>query len=74
MRAILKRFSCTKDSVCYNIRDKVYGLLGLASDCSKGDIVVDYSLPLSYLCINAISFKNRCNPIPYQLISFSSVL
>jgi len=39
--------SVTKDCLCQDPRDKVFGLLGLAADISDAEIIVDYSISLS---------------------------
>jgi hypothetical protein len=33
----------TEQSQCVELKDKVYGLLGLASDVDEGNIVIDYA-------------------------------
>ena len=37
------------DAECKNPRDRVYGLLGLASDCQNGELTVDYDLSMKDL-------------------------
>jgi hypothetical protein len=36
-----------RDSLCTDQRDKIYALVGLASDCQDGQVVIDYSKSLA---------------------------
>lgn len=44
------------ESKCADARDRVYGLIGLASDCQHGEIQVDYSKSTQELYDQVIAF------------------
>ncbi|KAH6684557.1 heterokaryon incompatibility protein-domain-containing protein [Halenospora varia] len=52
-RSLLYLLSQTYDLQCTNPRDKVYGLLGLASDTHKGEIIPDYNQSCQQIYIEA---------------------
>jgi hypothetical protein len=41
---------------CSELRDKIFGFLGLAHDCQDDLLTIDYEMPLYDLYANAISF------------------
>ena len=47
---------CFRDSQCYEIHDKVYGFIGLASDCTHSNIRVDYSKSVQQLFEDVVWF------------------
>jgi hypothetical protein len=55
-RSLLHLLSQTYDLQCTNPRDKVYGLLGLASDTHKQDIVPDYDQSCQQMYMEAAKF------------------
>lgn len=46
----------TRRYKCSEPRDKVYGLMGLARDCQRGDFEINYQLPISEVFTNAVRF------------------
>lgn len=52
----------SRNSKCQDPRDKLYCLLGLASDLIEGDITVDYSMPLFHLICEVVE-TSRCPSI-----------
>lgn len=64
----------SKESKCQDKRDKVYGLLGLASDMAKGEIAIDYSQSLYDLYVNVMNSQIGKATNSHQLIVFSSIL
>ena len=57
---VLDLFITFKDSLCQDPRDKIYGLLSLARDCCKREIVVDYSNTPFEVCRVALE-HHRCH-------------
>ncbi len=48
-----------QDALCADPRDKVYGLIGLAEDCQKGQIEVNYSKSVFEVYSDVINFYSR---------------
>jgi hypothetical protein len=46
----------TRRYLCSDARDKVYGVLGLAGDCQKGELEVNYRLSVAETFVNAVCF------------------
>ncbi|KAH7410600.1 heterokaryon incompatibility protein-domain-containing protein [Cadophora sp. MPI-SDFR-AT-0126] len=49
---------------CAEVRDKVFGLLGLAHDCQDGSIIVDYNVDIFELYVEVIGFFCRKRLMP----------
>lgn len=64
----------TKGSMCRDRRDKIYGLLGLASDVPKRAIEVDYSGSLYDLYWRVMDFQMGSTKEPHELMTFSHTL
>jgi hypothetical protein len=80
---IASLFNLSKDSRCKDRRDKVYGILGLATDFKEGDISVDYSQSLFDLycsvmrwrkCLLEKPFGRSWNPIMFSRITQRTLL
>lgn len=69
-----------QESQCRVIHDRVYGFLGLASDCSNEDLPIDYLRSVSELYRDVIRFyygvfrNDSSSPHSSQLISFGEFL
>ncbi|RDW59081.1 hypothetical protein BP5796_12005 [Coleophoma crateriformis] len=66
-------------STCSDPRDKIYALLGLASDCQSGEIEVDYSKSLFEVYKDVVCFYGRSHSKPEsqympKVVSFSQHL
>ena len=46
-------------SECEDKRDRVCGILGLASDCQNGEIPIDYAIPMNELFEKVLVFYSR---------------
>lgn len=44
---LVRLIELSEKSSCQDLRDRIYAMIGLASDCQHGEIVPDYSKPLS---------------------------
>lgn len=70
-------FESFKESQCQEIHDRVYGFLGLASDCGNEDIPIDYSRSVSQVYQDVVRFyygafqKDASSPHSAQLMKFS---
>jgi hypothetical protein len=53
--------SATEKSLCEDPRDKIYGLLGLASDFRNEDLDIDYSKPLHETYQDVIRWYYNCD-------------
>ena len=60
LETLLEDFRYAK---CQELRDKIYGFLGLAHDCEDGSIEADYSKPLFDVYVDVINFFNRQRPL-----------
>lgn len=54
---------CTQDYQATDLRDKLYALLGMASDLSPDDIIPDYTKPVQEVFLDLVRFMaiDRCN-------------
>jgi hypothetical protein len=73
LQGLLETF---KDFKCSDPRDKVFALLGLASDCQNGELLPDYSKSILDVYVDVIY---HCNTIitegpPRKFVSFSKML
>lgn len=69
-----KLLEITKDTLCQDPRDKVYGLLGIAKDCYLGDIVIDYKKPVKDVFLDIIRwyYQNHESDDSYpSIVQFS---
>lgn len=84
LEMLLEKF---EDAQCEEVRDKVYGLLGLANDCQDAPLQVDYSAPLRQIYADVIRFQNSARPLgegywhnhpdldrPVRLVRFSQIV
>jgi hypothetical protein len=68
------------ESDCQELHDKIYGFLGVASDCGNEDIPLDYSRSISQLYGDVVRFyhgifqKDSSSPHSAQLMKFSEFL
>lgn len=68
-----------RDSICADPRDKVYALLGLATDCVNIQFPVDYSKTIVEVYNDVIEFYYISQPswvdtMAEQVVSFSHIL
>lgn len=65
-------------SLCQDPRDKIYGLLGIASDYKLGDIVVDYRRSYLEVFSDVVKFHNsshdRRQKLPLDTLTFSELV
>ena len=87
-RAVCKTKGCSlwtllekfRDSQCHDVHDKIYGFLGLASDCNSNDMPIDYSKSVGQLLKDVIWLqhekfcKDKSSPNAAQLMAFSHYL
>ena len=60
LELLLERFS---DAQCGEVRDKVFGFVGLAHDCYDGSLKVDYSASLYDVFADVVKFQNAAKPL-----------
>ena len=60
LELLLERFS---EAQCGEVRDKVYGFLGLAHDCYDESLKVDYSASLFDIFADVVKFQNAAKPL-----------
>jgi hypothetical protein len=69
-----------EESQCQDIHDKIYGFVGLSSDCGNEDLRIDYSKSVSQLYRDVVWFhyrkfrEDRSSPDAAQLMKFSEFL
>ncbi|KAE8441995.1 hypothetical protein EG329_004121 [Mollisiaceae sp. DMI_Dod_QoI] len=64
-----------RDSICFDPRDKVYALLGLAVDEHDNQLIVDYSKSLFEVYTDVINFYCSTKPYStYRVVNFSQKL
>ena len=65
---------CTRDHKATDPRDKLYALLGLASDVSKDELIPDYSLPVQDVYLSLTKFMvGRKNNLDILACSGTSI-
>jgi hypothetical protein len=64
LEQLLDTFAYTE---CQELRDRIYGFLGLAHDCQNGGLKVDYSKPLLDLYKEVIAFQYNAKPLKIPL-------
>jgi hypothetical protein len=59
---LIQLLEACEDSVSHDPRDRIYGLLGVASDVSEQDFPIDYQISLSKLHASVFDFYRRQHP------------
>jgi hypothetical protein len=63
-----------QDSLCQNPHDKIYGFVGLATDCF-GNFPIDYSKPLEEVYMDTMLFqKNIPSADPHEILPFAQLV
>lgn len=60
LELLLERFSKAQ---CGEVRDKIYGFIGLAHDCHDGSIKIDYSASLYDIFADVVKFQHAAKPL-----------
>jgi hypothetical protein len=63
-----------KHSNCTDLRDRVYALLGLASDCRNNELVADYSKSVAQVCTDVLKMYSQQGLSGANLVTFSQFL
>lgn len=63
-----------KHSNCSDLRDRVYALLGLASDCQDNELVADYSKSVAQVCTDVLKTYSQQGLSGANLVTFSQFL
>ena len=59
-----------RDSLCTDQRDKIYALVGLASDCQDGQVVIDYSKSLAQVYKDVMKlYSLHAKPVPLAAVT-----